>query len=317
MDNANHVDAKHAIELPDDFVVRAIQSDIVSDGQEAQKGSKIAADKLLDNVVSLKGDRLFNEILKGLQAENWAKVKHDKNGEPTELSFDKALPGYPKSTVTVDISKGTLNQKDQKSWEAEAAKERSAFVDAKVDAKNRPKPEGRKNDLSKEEKETLRKLEKALVAGDLDSVQNLFQSSAHKADLWKRVVEEVNQDIPATNLKYRTAPDGNPYLAVIGDADEFSELDDLVVVPAKGAPSVIEYDNFGEPDFGKKISRTPGEVMASQTGPRQREIQEQVYYYRCDFDKQEKAKAVKTLMQTLVEKYNGRKTHACGPDSID
>lgn len=162
-----------------------------------------------------------------------------------------------------------------------------------------------------------RSVEQSLIAGDLSSIVKKFQADPGNKALWTRVAAEVESDFPESSLKYGTAPDGKPYLGIRGSTIEYSEIDDFAIIPAKGGSFSIEMDDHGEPDFKRTISRTPSEVLASQTASRVDHADQRSYDYRCDFDHQERRKAAGIPVRTVVEKYNTYKTHYCGDEAID
>lgn len=294
---------------------------LVRDGLDAQKGSKVATDGLLDTADWLKNNGLLNEVMTRMEDGGFAKVSRKQDGTPKEIVFDREIPGYPKNPVKLDLDKMEINNKSKETIDKQAALERKDFVDALSLAPNRPRPEGESKALSNAERKTLQQFEENLSTGNLDAIKKAFQANPKNSALWKRIASEVSTDFnspPA--MSFGKGPDGKPYLAVIGEVNTSSADFDAIVIPSSGNPQVFGLNDMGDIDFKKAMPRNPEESMKAQHSFRKSELETKMSDYLCDFDQHERTPNSKLgafSQKTMVEKYNSYTEHFCGSEFQD
>lgn len=317
----NNLAEKQSVAPSRELEILAASQILARDGRDAQKGSHVAADGLLHTAEWLKDSGLLKEVLGDMEQGGFAKVKKGKNGDPAELTFDQDLPGYPKTVISVDLNKMEINHKSKEQVKKEALAERKDFVDALASVKNRPLPEGETKALSPLESKILQKLEESLSNGDLASLTRAFQSNSKSNGLWTRMEKEINADFnspPA--VRYGKAPDGSPYLAIIGEGDNPSDNFQAIVIKATGNPQVHSLDDNGDIDFAKKSNAKAEQVMEKQQTFRLPRLEEKMSDYRCDFDEHERSDTKKfgpVSVKVIVEKYNTYTEHLCGSEFQD
>ena len=295
---------------------------LARDGQDAQKGSRVAEEGLLDTAEWLEGKGLLDEVMSGLENLGIGKVINKDKSIPKELVFDRELPGYSSNNpVRVDLDKMQVNNKSREQLKKDAAAERKEFVDALASDKNRPIPEGEKGQMSPIQIKFLQKLEQALTTGDLALIKRAFQENSQSQGLWKRMEKEIARDFdspPAVQIG--KGADGKPYLAIMSEPETSRDENLAIVIRPQGESQVHPLNDNGEIDFGKKSQFSAEQVMAKQQMLRQSRLEEKMSDYRCDFDSHERTGEKRTgtaTVKSIVQKYNTYTEHLCGSEFQD
>lgn len=245
----------------------------------------------------------------GVEKGNYAHIKRAADGSLKEINFDNPIPGYPhypKKDVKVDAEKRTVNGKTESQLEKEAMAERKEFVDAVVEAANRPLPHNEKEPLDQAQRTKLKTIEESLLSGNIDAIKKMFQSGQQNEEFWNRMSKEVGQDLPVTMFELKAGPS----LQLVGEDEKGLTV---IEIPAKGELKAYDWVDQTE-------NRNLNEVISAQTMHRQNTGDKKAEDYKCDFDAHERAKAPKlgsVPFNIMVLKYNTYTKHLCGVDSED
>lgn len=311
--------------LSREFLIGVGQQQLIMDSSEAQKGSEVGAAGVLDTLKWLKSEGLLDEAAKGLEEFNNAKVHRDKNNEITEITFDAKHEGYPDKKIVLDVKNALVNKKNEAQLEKEARGEIKEFIDALVDAPNRKASAELKAKLNAKERETLRKVESGFLNGNISEVVKAFQNNPNKSH-WERVADSAASDVDYP-LPVKFAKDdkenpllykGAPYLYSDGISETGQVLKEALIIPAKGAPFLVEKDDAGEVLINKPVTngRTVEQFMKDQERYRNAGLKEKLQTYRCEFDAHDRKGSTRgdVSWKEMVAKNNAYTDSLCMPD---
>lgn len=295
---------------------------LMQDAYDAQRGSKVAQNRLLETKDWLKDVGILNTVLTELEDDTFIKLNRKSDGTPKEIIFDKQLPGYPPATVKIDIEKNEVNSKGRAQLEKEAVAEKKEFVDALAVSDTRHPPEGEQKALTQTQKEQLKKLEQAYGSGDIASIKKLFQSSPNDR-AWSRLAKELSQDFNSPDsMHFGKDSKGSPFIALTFENTRNGEIDfESIVIPAKGEMGAYRHNEQGVPDLSQASDKTTAQAWAAIQSQRESELTKKMSDYRCDFDEHEQRSGKKLDQQvsqkTIVNQYNTYTTHYCGEEFQD
>ena len=303
-----------------EFMIGVGQTALIQDSQEAQKGSAIGEAGVLHTVKWLKDDGLLKEALEGLEKDNNAKLKRDKDKNITEIIFDAKHDGYPKKEIKVDLKTETVNNKKAPALEKSADDEYKEFFHAKIDAPIRPQDEG-EAPLTKLEKDTLKALSTAIVEKDLAAIKSLFQRGPKDEALWTRVGNEIAGDLQLHERvvfdKESTSP-FRPYLAIPGISLTGTEKKDAILIYGNGEAKVVAKDADGKilPQEASKEGRSAQQILNDLSGYGESNWVENVREIRCEYDTHDRQKTElgKVTWQDMITRYQTYTEFNCMPD---
>lgn len=300
-----------------EFLIGVGQTALIQDSQEAQKGSAIGEAGVLNTVKWLKQDGLLKEALEGLEHDNNAKLRRDKDQNITEIVFDAQHEGYAKKEIKVDLRNETVNNKKEVELEKAADGEFTEFLHAKIDAPVSEQDQG-ETPLSKLEKDKMKALVTDIAEGDLAGIKSLFQRGPKDEKLWARVANEIAGHLQLPE-RFVYGKDGNrPYLALPGIGENGADKNDAVIIYGNGEVKVVGKDSNGviQPTMQSAEGRSAEEIIRALSAYAESNWVESIRQIRCEFDKHDRKEIDlgKVSWQKMMDSYQTYTDFLCMPD---